>query len=46
MASLRYRLIHGYDGVDLDIVWQILIEDLPPLILALEKILPEESSTS
>jgi uncharacterized protein with HEPN domain len=36
-------LIHGYDEVDFDILWQILTHDLPPLILALEEILSEET---
>jgi uncharacterized protein with HEPN domain len=36
----RNRLIHGYDTVDLDILWQIVQTDLPPLIAALEGILP------
>jgi len=38
IVSLRNRLIHGYDTVDLDILWQIIRHDLPPLISALEKI--------
>lgn len=29
MAGLRDRLIHGYFGVNLDIVWQIVTEELP-----------------
>jgi uncharacterized protein with HEPN domain len=33
-------LIHGYDQVDFDILWQILKQDLPPLVVALEKIVP------
>ncbi len=36
IISLRNRLIHGYDAVDLDILWQIIHHDLPPLISALE----------
>lgn len=40
IVSLRNRLIHGYDAVDFDILWQIVTRDLPPLIAALEKILP------
>ena len=32
MAGTRDRLIHGYFDVDLDIVWSIVTEDLPPLI--------------
>jgi uncharacterized protein with HEPN domain len=37
IISLRHRLIHGYDAVDLDILWEILTKDLPPLIAELEK---------
>jgi len=40
LIRLRNRLIHGYDTVDLDILWQIVQTDLPPLIVALEGILP------
>jgi uncharacterized protein with HEPN domain len=36
---LRNRLIHGYSDVDLDILWDILRIDLPPLIAELRKIL-------
>lgn len=39
IVSLRNRLIHGYDSIDYDILWQILIDDLPPLIANLERIL-------
>jgi uncharacterized protein with HEPN domain len=39
IIALRNRLIHGYDTIDLDILWQILTGDLPPLIAALENIL-------
>jgi uncharacterized protein with HEPN domain len=43
IVSLRNRLIHGYDTVDFDIVWQIVKQDLPGLIESLRKILVEES---
>ena len=40
---MRHRLIHGYDAVDMDILWQTLQQDLPLLIAALEQIIgPEE----
>ena len=42
IVSLRNRLIHGYDAVDFDILWQIVTQDLPLLIAALEKIVPPE----
>ena len=42
IVGLRNRLIHGYDAVDLDILWQIIEHDLPPLIAALQIILEQE----
>lgn len=39
MIALRNRLIHGYFDINLDIVWNTIIEDLPPLTSALEKLL-------
>ncbi|HEV7505085.1 MAG TPA: HepT-like ribonuclease domain-containing protein [Thermoanaerobaculia bacterium] len=40
LISLRNRLIHGYDQVDFDILWQIVTRDLPALESELEKIVP------
>jgi uncharacterized protein with HEPN domain len=39
IIGLRNRLIHGYDSVDMDIVWGIMTKDLPPVIGALEKVI-------
>ncbi len=36
IVSLRNRLIHGYDEVDMDVLWEIIADDLPPLIARLE----------
>ena len=44
IVSLRHRLIHGYDSVDLDILWEILTKDLPPLIADLESIISAKGS--
>lgn len=41
IVGLRNRLIHGYDMVDLAIVWTILIADLPTLVERLEEILED-----
>lgn len=35
IIGMRNRLIHGYDAVDLDVLWQVVSEDLPPLIARL-----------
>ena len=42
IAATRNRLIHGYFSVDLDIVWSIVQNDLPPLVRQLKAIVAEE----
>ena len=36
MVAMRNRIIHGYDEVDLGIVWETVANDLPALATALE----------
>jgi uncharacterized protein with HEPN domain len=45
IISLRNRLIHGYDAVDMDILWQILHQDLPGLIDELKIIIFQEAES-
>jgi uncharacterized protein with HEPN domain len=40
IAGMRNRLIHGYDAVDFDILWDVVQRDLPGLIVELEKMVP------
>jgi uncharacterized protein with HEPN domain len=39
IIGLRNRLIHGYDTVDLDRLWEVLTADLPELKANLTRIL-------
>ena len=39
IIGLRNRLIHGYDSVDLDVLWAVVSTDLPALAERLERIL-------
>ena len=39
MIAMRNRLIHAYFDVDLDVLWGTIVDDLPPFIDALEKII-------
>jgi uncharacterized protein with HEPN domain len=39
IAAFRNRLIHGYFDIDLDILWEIITKDLPPLVESLKEIL-------
>jgi len=41
IIGMRNRLIHEYFGVDLDIVWQTIEEDLEPLDKMVKKIISE-----
>ncbi len=43
IVSLRNRLIHGYDEVDFDILWQIVTHDLPQLIEVLGRHVPPDA---
>ena len=42
-VAMRNRLVHDYYRINLNIVWQTVQEDLPPLIAQLERIVPPES---
>lgn len=38
VTGMRHRLIHGYDTIDLQVLWDTVTDDLPPLIAALEAV--------
>ena len=44
IIGMRNRLIHGYDAVDLDILWDTLEDDLPSLIVELNRILSQNNA--
>jgi uncharacterized protein with HEPN domain len=44
VTGLRNRLIHEYDEVDLDILWTIVQDDLPPLAKQLAAMLPADQT--
>jgi uncharacterized protein with HEPN domain len=43
IIGMRNRLIHGYDGVDYDIVWDVLANYAPDLLAKLPRIIEAES---
>lgn len=43
IVGMRNRLIHGYDVVDLNLLWDTVETDIPPLIRQLEAIITEEA---
>ena len=44
IIAMRNRLVHAYFDIDLDRVWDTLIDDLPPLIALVEIILSENKN--
>lgn len=46
MAGMRDRLIHGYDDVDLEIVWEVASHFAPELLRILGPILEAEAGVS
>ena len=45
IAAMRDRLIHGYFGVDYDIVWDVLTNKIPILQQQIELILQKEQDS-
>jgi uncharacterized protein with HEPN domain len=43
IVGMRNRLIHAYFDVDMDRVWDTVMDDLPPLTAELEKIISQSS---
>ena len=38
IVGMRHKVVHDYLGVDEDIVWQVVTQDLPTLVAALERV--------
>ena len=41
IAGLRHILVHAYYKVDLDAVWRVVTEHVPPMVPLLEKAMNE-----
>jgi uncharacterized protein with HEPN domain/predicted nucleotidyltransferase len=46
ITGMRHRLIHDYDEVRLDLVWMVVRDRLPPLIVQLAALIPDENESS
>ena len=40
VVGMRHRSVHGYDQIDLDLVWGTVTDDLPGLVAILGRVLP------
>lgn len=46
MAGMRDRLIHAYFSIDYDIVWDVIVHEIPKLVVESQRILAAEFGTS
>ncbi len=46
MAGMRDRIIHAYDTVDLEIVWEVVVKDIPILKPKIKEILKDYEERS
>ena len=44
MAGMRDRIIHGYDTVDLQIIWDVVKQDIPEIKPQVQQILSDHVS--
>ena len=42
IRGMRNRLVHGYYEVDLNVVWDTVEHNLGPLLIVLERIMPDK----
>ncbi len=45
IAGMRDKLIHGYDRVDLDLVWYVATTEIPLLYKELSPLIPDNDET-
>ncbi len=45
VIAMRNRLIHGYDLVDTDVLWDTVTMDFPSLVNSLERLIKETEET-
>ncbi|WP_170314675.1 HepT-like ribonuclease domain-containing protein [Aquibium carbonis] len=43
-VAMRHRLAHGYDGLDLFVVWRSAIVSIPALVASIDALLQERAS--
>lgn len=42
MTALRHKIVHEYFRLDLDVIWQTVNRDIPPLLGLLNPLVPPE----
>jgi uncharacterized protein with HEPN domain len=45
MKNLRNVIVHEYEGLDLQLIWQIVTDELPRVVAVLDPLFPERPKT-
>jgi uncharacterized protein with HEPN domain len=46
IVSMRHRLVHDYNRILVERVWEVMAQDIPPLIALLEPLVPPEAPSN
>jgi uncharacterized protein with HEPN domain len=46
IIGMRHRLVHAYFDINLDVLWRTVTDDLPPLIAALRRVIPDQGESA
>jgi len=44
IMGMRHKIVHDYMDIKESILWEVVTRDMPPLLAALEKIVPPDES--
>lgn len=43
VINMRHKLIHGYDSIDVAVLWDTVTDDLPKLIIEMERVCDDKT---
>jgi uncharacterized protein with HEPN domain len=41
MRGIRNRIVHGYDEIDVEIIWNVVQIELPPLVPLIKRVIQD-----
>ena len=44
ITGIRHKIVHDYMDIKESVLWEVVVTDIPPLLAALERIVPPEDA--
>ncbi len=44
ITGMRHKIVHDYMDTDEDLVWEVAVVDMPPLVVVLERVVPPDEA--